>query len=365
MSRLICLLAIVFFALPIYAQTISLQPVVSGLKSPVGVYNTNDGSNRLFIVQQGGAIRIWNGSQLLPAPFLDIDPLTNGGGEQGLLGMAFHPNYKTNGLFFVSYTDLSGNTAIARYSVSVGNPNVANASSGTIILTAMQPFSNHNGGQIHFGPDGYLYISMGDSGSGGDPGNRSQDITTFLGKMLRIDVDHGLPYAVPATNPFFASTNPAVKKEIWAYGLRNAWGFSFDRTTGDLFMGDVGQGAWEEIDFQPRASRGGENYGWRKMEGLHCYNPSSNCNDGTLTLPILEYSHAAGNCSVTGGYRYRGARWANLAGIYFYGDLCSGRIWGGKQAGAVWTSSEMLDSALTITAFGEDEAGEVLGYCRL
>lgn len=359
MFRFICLLAIFFFAPPLRSQTISLQPVVAGLSSPVGVYNAKDGSNRLFIVQQGGAIRIWNGSQLLVTPFLDIDPLTNGGGEQGMLGLAFHPNYKTNGLFFISYTDLSGNTAIARYRVSATNPNIANAGSGTIILTAQQPFSNHNGGQIQFGPDGYLYISMGDGGSGGDPGNRAQDLTTLLGKMLRINVDQGLPYTIPPTNPFVASTNSAVKKEIWAYGLRNAWGFSFDRSTGDLFMGDVGQNLWEEIDFQPRSSTGGENYGWRRMEGAHCYIPGTNCNDGTLTLPILEYTHAAGNCSVTGGYRYRGSNWTNLVGIYFYGDLCSGRIWGGKQSGSMWTSSELLDTALTITAFGEDEAGEI------
>ncbi len=359
MIRLFFSLAIILFAIPLRAQTISLQPVVAGLKTPIGVYNAKDGSGRLFILEQGGAIRIWNGTQLLPTPFLDIDPLTNGGGEQGLLGIAFHPNYKSNGLFFISYTDISGNTAIARYSVSTANPNVANVSSGTTILTATQPFSNHNGGQIQFGPDGYLYISMGDGGSGGDPGNRGQDLTTLLGKMLRIDVDRGLPYTIPPTNPFVSNTNAAVKKEIWAYGLRNAWGFSFDRNTGDMIMGDVGQDAWEEIDFQPRSSRGGENYGWRKMEGTHCFNPTTNCNDGTLKLPILEYAHTVGNCSVTGGYRYRGSRWANLAGIYFYGDLCSGRIWGGKQSGASWISSELLDSALTITAFGEDEAGEV------
>ena len=364
MIRLFLSLVITLFAFSLRAQTISLQPIVAGLKSPIGVYNAKDASGRLFILEQGGAIRIWNGTQLLPTPFLDVDPLTNGGGEQGLLGIAFHPNYKANGYFFINYTDLSGNTVVARYSVSTTNPNAANASSGTTILTVAQPFSNHNGGQIQFGPDGYLYISMGDGGSGGDPGNRGQDLSTLLGKMLRIDVDRGLPYTIPATNPFVSNTNAAVKKEIWAYGLRNAWGFSFDRSTGDLIMGDVGQNLWEEIDFQPHSSRGGENYGWRKMEGLHCFDPSSNCNDGTLKLPVLEYAHTAGNCSVTGGYRYRGSRWANLTGIYFYGDLCSGRIWGGKQSGTSWTTGELLDSALTITAFGEDEVGEVyvVGY---
>jgi glucose/arabinose dehydrogenase len=359
MFRFSILLAIFFFAHPLHAQTISLEPVVSGLKSPIGVYNAGDGSGRLFILEQGGSVRIWNGTQLLTTPFLNVDPLTNGGGEQGLLGIAFHPNYKTNGYFFVSYTDLSGNTVIARYSVSTSNSNVANASSGTPILAVAQPFSNHNGGQIQFGPDGYLYISMGDGGDAGDPGNRAQNLTTLLGKMLRIDVDRGLPYTIPASNPFVSNTNAAVKKEIWAYGLRNAWGFSFDRSSGDLIMGDVGQNDWEEIDFQPRSSSGGENYGWRKMEGNNCFNPSTNCNDGTLKLPIIEYSHAAGNCSVTGGYRYRGSRWATLAATYFYGDLCSGRIWGAKPSGATWTTNLLLDTALTISAFGEDEAGEV------
>lgn len=359
MSRIIFLLAIVFFALPLRAQTISLEPVVSGLKSPIGVYHTKDGSGRLFILEQGGYVRIWSGKQLLTTPFLDIDALTNGGGEQGLLGISFHPNYKTNGYFFINYTDLSGNTVVARYSVSTSNPNVANPSSATTILTVAQPFSNHNGGQIHFGPDGYLYISMGDGGSAGDPGHRAQNLTTLLGKMLRIDVDRGLPYTIPATNPFVSNTNPLVKKEIWAYGLRNAWGFSFDRGTGDLIMGDVGQYAWEEIDFQSRSSTGGENYGWRKMEGNHCFNPSTSCNDGTLTLPVIEYSHAAGNCSVTGGYRYRGSRGTNLTGVYFYADLCSGRIWGAKPSGATWATNQLLDTALTISAFGEDEAGEI------
>ena len=271
MIRFLFLLAISFSAFPLHSQTISLEPVVAGLKSPVGVYSAREGTGRLFILEQGGAIRIWNGSQSLPTPFLDIDPLTNGAGEQGLLGVAFHPNYKTNGLFFVSYTDLNGNNAIIRYSVSSANANVANANSAVPILSVAQPFTNHNGGQIRFGPDGYLYISIGDGGSSGDPGNRGQDLTTLLGKILRVDVDHGLPYTIPATNPFIANANPAVKKEIWSYGLRNAWGFSFDRTTGDLFIGDVGQDSWE-IDFQLRSSNGGENYGWRKMEGTHCFN---------------------------------------------------------------------------------------------
>ena len=235
---------------------------------------------------------------------------------------------------------------------------VADPSSAVTILTQDQPYSNHNGGQIRFGPDGYLYIAMGDGGSGGDPENRSQNLQTLLGKMLRIDVNNGLPYTIPATNPFIANTNPNVKKEIWAYGLRNTWAFSFDRSTGDLFMGDVGQNAWEEIDFQPSSSGGGENYGWRITEGKHCYNPSTGCNMTGLTMPILEYAHAVG-CLVTGGFRYRGAQFSTLTGVYFYGDFCTGRIWGATQSGATWASREFLDTSLSISAFGEDEAGEL------
>jgi glucose/arabinose dehydrogenase len=230
--------------------------------------------------------------------------------------VAFHPNYVGNGFFYVSYTDAAGDSVIARYSVSA-DPNRADLASGVILLTITQPFSNHNGGQLQFGPDGYLYISIGDGGSGGDPQNNGQNLGNLLGKILRIDVASGFPFAVPADNPFVGVGG--AREEIWSYGLRNPWRFSFDRLTGDLFIGDVGQSSWEEVDFQPAGSAGGENYGWRLMEGSSCFNPSTDCNNGTLTLPIREYDHTVG-CSVTGGYRYRGSANFDLEGFYFYGD---------------------------------------------
>jgi hypothetical protein len=298
---------------------------------------------------------IHDGTQLLPTPFLDIAPIVSCCGERGLLSVAFHPQYAVNGRFYVNYTNTSGHTVIARYSVS-GNPNLADPASGSVLLTVMQPFSNHNGGQLQFGPDGYLYIGMGDGGSAGDPNDLAQDPATLLGKMLRIDVDGGVPYAVPATNPFVGV--PGVLDEIWALGLRNPWRFSFDRATGDLFIADVGQNSWEEVDFQPTGSPGGENYGWRRMEGSDCFNPPSGCNDGSLVLPIAEYSHSLG-CSITGGYRYRGPQFPHLRGFYLYGDYCSGRIWGTSERAGSWTTAELVDTTFTISAFGEDEAGEL------
>ena len=337
------------------APSIALDLIATGLVNPIGVTHADDGSGRLFITLQGGKIVIYNGTQILPKAFLELTSRVSCCGEQGLLGVAFHPQYKTNGLFFVNYTDALGNTVVARYQVS-SDPNVADPNSAIPILSVAQPDVNHNGGQLHFGPDGYLYISMGDGGGAGDPGNRSQNLSELLGKMLRIDVNSGLPYAIPASNPFI--TRSGARKEIWAYGLRNAWGFSFDRSTGDLFMGDVGQERREEVDFQPAASPGGENYGWRKMEGSLCYNPATGCNDGTLKLPILEYDHSLG-CSITGGYRYRGSQYPALAGIYIYGDFCSGRIWGATRGASSWTTAQLLDTALNISAFGEDQAGEL------
>ena len=293
---------------------LELEQIVDGLTRPVSIADARTRSGRLFVAQQTGEIRIVDGAALLPNPFLDLSDLVSCCGEQGLLGLAFHPDYATNGFFYVHYTDLNGGSVIARYSVSSSDPNAADASSSLTLLTWPQPFGNHNGGQLAFGPDGFLYIGVGDGGDAGDPDNRGQDLTTLLGKVLRIDVDStdpGLNYAVPPSNPFFGS--PPTLPEIWAYGLRNPWRFSFDRGTGDLFIGDVGQNAVEEIDFQPAASPGGENYGWRLMEGSSCFNPPTNCNDGSLILPILEYSHFLG-CSVTGGYVYRGSLYPQLRG---------------------------------------------------
>lgn len=339
------------------AVTIKAEPVVTGLSSPVGITHAGDHSGRLFIVLQGGRIVIFDGVQLLSPPFLDISPLVSFSGERGLLGLAFHPDYAHNGFFYVSYTDKAdGHSVIARYSVS-GDPNEADPASAKILLTASQPFTNHNGGQLQFGPDGYLYIGLGDGGSGGDPGNRAQDLLLLLGKILRIDVDNGAPYEIPPDNPFVG--NPDALGEIWAWGLRNPWRFSFDRLTGDMFIGDVGQNSWEEVDFQPASSTGGENYGWRLMEGNSCYNPATNCNNPTLTLPILVYDHSAG-CSVTGGYRYRGSKNSDLYGLYLYGDYCSGLIWGAQEDGlGGWNTTVLLDTNFLISTFGEDESGEI------
>lgn len=347
---------ILFSAASWGAVTIKAEPVVTGLSSPVDITHAGDGSGRLFIILQGGRIVIFDGVQILSPPFLDITSLVSSGGERGLLGAAFHPNYGGNGFFYVSYTDSAGDSVIARYSVSL-DPNRADSTSGVILLTIPQPFSNHNGGQLHFGPDGYLYIGIGDGGSGGDPQNNGQDLGTLLGKIIRIDVDSGLPFTVPPDNPFVGIVG--AREEIWSYGLRNPWRFSFDRLTGDMFIGDVGQGSWEEVDFQPANSTGGENYGWRLMEGNSCFNPAINCNNGTLTLPILVYDHSVG-CSVTGGYLYRGSKNPNLNGLYLYGDFCSGLIWGAQEDGlGGWNTTVLLDTNFSISTFGEDESGEI------
>ncbi len=354
-------LGLITAALPAYSQPIILQPVASGLNAITSIVPAGDGSGRLFIVEQSGLILVYDGAQVLSTPFLDISNLLTFTGERGLLGLAFHPGFATNGYFFVDYTDKNDslghfNTVIARYHVSVSDPNQADPASATPILTIAQPYDNHNGGQLQFGPDGYLYVAMGDGGSAGDPENRAQNLGTLLGKLLRIDVTPGgaSPYGIPLSNPFVST--PGARGEIWAFGLRNPWRFSFDRAAHDMFIGDVGQDAVEEIDFQPAASTGGENYGWRLMEGNQCYNPSTNCNPGGLVLPILTYTHSLG-CSVTGGYRYRGRRFPQLSGIYFYGDYCSGRLWGARQSPG-WTAPLLLDTPYSITTFGEDEGGE-------
>ena len=340
---------------PAGAQSIALSPVLTGLARPLGITHAGDGSGRLFIVLQGGRILVHDGATT--SEFLNISSLVLCCGERGLLGLAFHPNYASNGFFYVNYVDASNRTVIARYSVSA-NPNVANAASGVPLLTVAHPFENHKGGQLKFGPDGYLYIGLGDGGSAGDPGNRAQNMGLLLGKMLRIDVDGGSPYVIPADNPFV--TTQGALPEIWALGLRNPWRFSFDRETGDLFIADVGQGSREEVNFQPGTSNGGENYGWRLMEGSACFNPSSGCNNGSLTLPVIEYTHSVG-CSVTGGYRYRGIQYPQFVGTYVYGDFCSGVIWGSTTPSGPgpWPNTVLLDTSLNISSFGEDEAGEL------
>ncbi|HEV8145788.1 MAG TPA: PQQ-dependent sugar dehydrogenase, partial [Bryobacteraceae bacterium] len=291
---------------------------------------------------------------LVDTPFLDIRSKTRAEGERGLLGLAFPPGFAQSQRFYVNYTDLNGNTVIAQYRVSA-NADVATASSEIILLPINQPFPNHNGGQLRFGPDGYLYIGMGDGGSAGDPRGNGQNAGVLLGKLLRVDVESDPGRVrIPPDNPF--ANRPGMRGEIWALGLRNPWRFTFDRATKDLWIADVGQDKYEEIDFQPASSRGGENYGWNPMEGLHCY--VAGCNPAGLTLPVFEYPHTP-ECSVTGGFVYRGRGSPGLRGLYLYGDLCSGKIWGLERQGGNWVNRLLLSSGFSITTFGEDEAGEM------
>ncbi len=343
---------------------ISLAVVAGGFVSPVHVTHAGDGSGRIFVVEQAGRIRILDNVAVLPTSFLDLasinPPRLIAGGEQGLLSVAFPPGFAAKGHFYVNYTRApDGATVVARYRVSAGDANVADPASEAVILTIPQPFANHNGGQLAFGPDGYLYIGMGDGGSGGDPQNNGQSPGALLGKLLRIDVESGAaPYAVPPDNPFVGVAG--FRPEIWALGLRNPWRFSFDRGTGDLYIGDVGQNAFEEVDFQPAGSPGGQNYGWNIMEGDSCYPPgTAGCNRTGLALPVFVYAHVP-ECSVTGGHVYRGSAFPPLQGIYLFGDYCSGRIWGLRRNGTAWDNMGLLTTpALNISTFGEDEEGNV------
>jgi glucose/arabinose dehydrogenase len=336
---------------------LQVETVTTVPGSPVAITHAGDGLGRLFITLQEGRIMIFDGG-LLPTAFLDISSLVSCCGERGLLSVAFHPNYATNGFFFVNYTNTAGNTVVSRYHAAAGS-NVANSGTARVILRVQQPFPNHNGGQLQFGPDGFLYIGLGDGGSAGDPGNRAQILGTLLGKILRINIDVAAPrrYAIPADNPFVGT--PGARPEIWAYGLRNPWRFSFDRGTGQLFIGDVGQSSFEEVDFQLANSLGGENYGWRVMEGKHCFDPATGCDRRGLRQPIVEYTHAQG-CSITGGYRYRGVQIPQLVGTYLFADFCTGKIWGSRLVpGVGWNRILLRDTAAQISTFGEDEAGEI------
>lgn len=353
--------------------SVSLSTVASGFSQPIGIVNSGvAGDDRLFIVQQGGLIRILQSDgSILPTPFLSlVGQVSTGGNEQGLLGLAFHPDYASNGYFYVNYTDLGGDTVIARFSVSGGEPNVADPTSQLILLTVDQPYTNHNGGDLHFGPDGYLYIGMGDGGSSGDPGDYAQTMTTLLGKMLRINVNpaaglspdcgSGNSYSIPADNPF-ADGPGGTCDEIWASGLRNPWRFSFDRHLGDMVIGDVGQNQWEEIDWQPASSTGGENYGWNCYEGNAPFDLTGCDPASSYTFPIFDYSHAQANCSVTGGYVYRGSDYPVLWGHYLFADFCSGRFWALHPDGdGEWQSIALGQlQSVGVTSFGEDVSGEL------
>jgi glucose/arabinose dehydrogenase len=342
-----------------------LTPITNGLSGITAI--TNAGDARLFLTLQEGQIVIWDGAAVRATPFLDITSLVLCCGERGLLSTAFHPDYAVNGLFFVYYTDRQGNLVIARYR-RTADPNIADPSSGVILLHIDHPTnSNHNGGQLQFGPDGFLYIGTGDGGSAFDPPCNAQRNDVLLGKLLRIDVNQSVdtpPYhGIPADNPFVSTTGPP---EAWAKGLRNPWRFSFDRLTHDLVIGDVGQGSREEVDFQPAGSAGGLNYGWKIMEGTLCTGNTSNCpadvppcDDPRLTPPVLEYDHGGGRCSITGGYVYRGLAIPDLYGMYVYGDYCAGTIWAAAPHGTTWTPVTLPIQTGTLTTFGEDINGEI------
>ena len=347
---------VVFLALALQsaaaAPVIALQPFVSGLTSPVDLQPSRDGTGRLFVVEQGGIIRVIKAGKLLATPFLNLTNIVHSGGEEGLLGLAFHPAYKTNGRFFVNYTRVvSGQhqTIIAEYHVSSTNKDVADPT-GAILLKVNQPFDNHKGGQLVFGPDGYLYIGLGDGGDQGDPLKNGQKLSTLLGKMLRIDVDSGAPYKIPPTNPFIGRNG--VKPEIWAYGFRNPWRFSFDLQSKKLYIGDVGQDAYEEIDI---GTIGG-NFGWNVMEGAHCYPIGSTCNQSGKILPIAEVPHPEAE-AIIGGFVYRSTVIPALSGYYVFGDFITGTIWGLKQVSGTWQRTTLLSTGRAISAFGRDASG--------
>ncbi|MCC7118628.1 MAG: PQQ-dependent sugar dehydrogenase [Anaerolineales bacterium] len=323
------------------------RQIISGLQRPVDLQSAHDDTGRLFIIEKHGTIRVYENGQLLDEPFLNItDRIDESGNEMGLLGLAFDPHYRENGYFYVNYTGARGHTRISRFHAE---GNFADPNSETVLLLIEQPYENHNGGSLAFGPDGYLYAGLGDGGSGGDPEKNGQNTKVLLGKILRIDVTHGDPYSIPADNPF--------GNEVWAYGLRNPWRISFDRATGDLWIGDVGQGEWEEIDYLPAGSASGANFGWSIMEGAHAFDGDA---QPGLLLPVAEYSHSSPyeGCSVTGGYVYRGSM-PEWNGIYLYGDYCTGYVWGLLNVNGQFENQRLFEPGVTITSFGEDQNGEI------
>jgi glucose/arabinose dehydrogenase len=335
--------------------------VASGLSNPL--YLTAPANDtRLFVVEQAGRVRIIKNGVLLPQPFLDITARVSSGGERGLLSIAFHPRYATTGYLYASYTDLAGDTSIERYSVSPTNPDAADPASAQVVLSVTQPFANHNGGLVVFGPDGMFYVGLGDGGGSGDPQNNGQSRGTLLGKLLRLDVDGGTPYAIPAGNPFIGEAGS--RGEIWALGLRNPWRFAFDRVAGLLYVADVGQNAWEEISVVG-ANRPGVNYGWRILEGTHCY-AAATCNAQGLEPPAVEYSHDQGACSVTGGAPYRGSLLPGAVGHYFYSDYCAGflRSFRYENGRAVDQRSWDVGALGAVSSFGEDANGELYVLSR-
>jgi glucose/arabinose dehydrogenase len=340
------------------AVSVRLELVAEDLADPLFAGNARDGSGRLFVLEQAGRIRVVRGGRVLPEPFLDVSGRVSSGGERGLLGLAFAPSFATDGRFFVNYTDADGDTVVSEFRAVDPAADRADAASERVLLRIDQPFPNHNGGALAIGGDGLLWIATGDGGSGGDPLGNGQRLDTLLGKLLRIDPRPaaGAPYGIPADNPFVGRAG--ALGEIWAYGLRNPWRFSFDRATGDLWVGDVGQNAIEEVDRWPAGAPAGPNFGWNTMEASACFEPAEGCDTAGLVPPVVEYSHDLG-CAVTGGYVYRGRDVPSLAGTYVYGDYCSGTIWGLDAAAERPTPRVLLQAGVALASLGEDEAGEI------
>jgi glucose/arabinose dehydrogenase len=358
-KRIFFLLALVTIALSACKKPKSypnLTPFASGLDQPVCITHAND--SRLFVVGQAGYIFIIDSNgKVQHMPFLDIHKRVVCAGERGLLGLAFHPRFKENGYFYVNYVGENDSTHISRFSIDKSNPEMADPTSELNLLSIKQPFENHNGGNLCFGPDGFLYIGMGDGGSAGDPGNRAQNKKEFLGKMMRIDVNNGNPYAIPSTNPYVHDSS--ALGEIWSLGLRNPWRFSFDRLTGDLWIADVGQNEIEEIDFQPSSSKGGENYGWRRFEGNKAFNPENQPKDSSLTYPVYSYPHGP-ECSITGGFVFRGSADSPYYGYYFFADYCSDKIWTLHNESGIWKKEDFgTFDGNHFSTFGEDMKGNL------
>lgn len=342
---------------------VRLVRILAGLTDPLGIVSADDGTGRLFVLEQGGRVWVYRRSTgLSPAPFLDLTGQVSTQREGGMLGLAFHPDFPADPRVFVSYTDTAGDSVLASYELDGADPDRLDPASARQVLFVDQPRSNHNGGHVTFGPDGYLYWGLGDGGGAGDPDDLAQDLGSPLGSLLRLDVDgDDFPsdpnrnYAVPADNPFVGQAGAV--EEIWVYGLRNPWRFSFDRATGDLFIGDVGQSSREEVSYLAAGAGGGANFGWRCYEGSQVYNAAECAAPSAYVFPILEYGHDLG-CSVTGGFRHRGPE-TELAGIYLFADYCFGRLWGGTQGAGGWTAELWLDTDLTLSSFGEGPAGEI------
>ena len=334
-------------------KNLTLQPVVKGLKEPTFVTGPADGSKRLFVLEREGRVRVADADgKLQPTPFLDVSDNTSTSTEEGLLGLAFDPNFNQNGYVYVDHTANDASVQVTRYTVSASNPDQADPGSAMTIMSIPKRSKYHNGGTLAFGPDGYLYIAVGDD----EASEEAQLLSSIYGKILRIDVDSGQPYAIPPTNPFVSQ--PGARGEIWLYGFRNPWRFSFDRATGDMWTGDVGDARWEEVDLQPAGSPGGENYGWPVLEGTECMD-TSRCHDAGFVAPLVTYGHDM-NCAVVGGYTYRGQSVPGLAGQYLFGDLCTGGVFtlvGGNDTG--WTRVELSFQPIKISSFGEDPLGEV------